>query len=172
TNEYHGELFEYFRNDELDARNFFNFTSSEPPPFKRNLFGGNLGGPIIKNRTFFFFSYEGLRHRQGLDLNSLVLSDLERTSGATDNRQYVRGESPRQRKSSQRVGPESCADRSNSVGEALTGERIGRVLSCESAKSECRVPRGTTKATWYGALEASAVSTPRGRRHRACAETY
>ena len=80
ANEFHGEMFEFLRNDALDARNFFNFTSSEPPPFKRNQFGGNLGGPIVKNRTFFLFSYEGMRHRQGLDLNSLVLSDAQRAS--------------------------------------------------------------------------------------------
>ncbi|MCI0389237.1 MAG: TonB-dependent receptor [Acidobacteria bacterium] len=83
ANKFHGELFEFLRNDALDARNFFNFTSREPPPFKRNQFGGHLGGPFVKNRTFFLFSYEGLRHRQGLDLNSLVLSDAERAS-ATD----------------------------------------------------------------------------------------
>ncbi len=83
ANEFHGELFEFFRNNALDARNFFNFTSDHPPPFKRNQFGGHLGGPIIKNKAFFFFSYEGLRQRQGLDLNSLVLSDAERAS-ATD----------------------------------------------------------------------------------------
>ena len=80
ANQFHGELFEFLRNDALDARNFFNFTASEPPPFKRNQFGGSLGGPIVKNKTFFFASYEGLRHRQGLDLNSLVLSDTERAS--------------------------------------------------------------------------------------------
>ncbi|MCI0388422.1 MAG: TonB-dependent receptor [Acidobacteria bacterium] len=83
ANEFHGELFEFLRNDALDARNFFNFISSEPPPFKRNQFGGSFGGPIVKNRTFFLFSYEGLRQRQGLTLNSLVLSDAERAS-ATD----------------------------------------------------------------------------------------
>jgi outer membrane receptor protein involved in Fe transport len=83
ANEFHGKLFEFLRNDALDARNFFNFTSSEPPPFKRNQFGGHLGGPIVKNRAFFLFSYEGLRQRQGLDLNSLVLNDAERAS-ATD----------------------------------------------------------------------------------------
>jgi hypothetical protein len=80
---FHGELFEFLRNDALDARNFFDFTSSKPPPFKRNQFGGSIGGPIFKNRTFFLFSYEGLRHRQGVTLNSLVLSDAERES-ATD----------------------------------------------------------------------------------------
>lgn len=95
ANDIHGELFEYFRNDALDARNFFNFTSNQPPPFKRNQFGGSLGGPIVlprfgeggsplsyngKNRTFFFFSYEGLRQAQGVDVNSLVLSDTQRAS--------------------------------------------------------------------------------------------
>jgi len=78
TNDWHGELFEFFRNEALDARNFFNFTTLKPPPFKRNQFGGNLGAPIIKNRAYFFFAYEGLRQRQGVDLNSLVLSDAER----------------------------------------------------------------------------------------------
>ena len=80
SNQFHGELFEYLRNDALDARNFFDFTSSEARPFKRNQFGGSLGGPVVKNRTFFFVSYEGLRQRQELQLNSLVLSDAERAS--------------------------------------------------------------------------------------------
>ncbi len=80
ANDFHGDLFEFLRNDALDARNFFNFTSSEPPPFKRNQFGGSLGGPIVKGETFFFFSYEGLRQRQGVDLNSIVFSDAERDS--------------------------------------------------------------------------------------------
>ena len=78
ANNLHGELFEFFRNDALDARNFFELTSSEPAPFKRNQFGGNVGGPIIRDKLFFFVSYEGLRQRQGLDLNSLVLSDAQR----------------------------------------------------------------------------------------------
>jgi hypothetical protein len=79
-NEFHGELFEFFRNDVLDARNFFTFTSNEPPPFKRNQFGGQLGGPIVKDKAFFFLSYEGLRQRQRLNQNSLVLSDSQRAS--------------------------------------------------------------------------------------------
>jgi len=80
ANRFHGELFEFFRNDALDARNFFELTSDEPAPFKRNQFGGNLGGPIIRDKLFFFVSYEGLRQRQGLDLNSVVLSDAQRTA--------------------------------------------------------------------------------------------
>jgi len=78
ANDFHGELFEFFRNDALDARNFFELTSDEPAPFKRNQFGGNIGGPIVRDKLFFFVSYEGLRQRQGLDLNSVVLSDAQR----------------------------------------------------------------------------------------------
>ena len=92
SNNYHGEFFEFLRNDVLDARNFFD---ARKPPFKRNQFGLNLGGPLNlphfgeggspfsyhgKNRTFFFFSYEGLRQRQGLTLTSNVLTDAQRAS--------------------------------------------------------------------------------------------
>jgi hypothetical protein len=80
-NEYHGEAFEFLRNDVFDARNFFD--SNKKPPFKRNQFGGALGGSILKDRTFFFFSYEGLRQRQGLTINSNVLS-AEQRAAATD----------------------------------------------------------------------------------------
>ena len=54
ANEFHGEVFEFFRNDALDARNFFEFTSNHPAPFKRNQFGGNVGGPIIKKKAVLF----------------------------------------------------------------------------------------------------------------------
>lgn len=68
TNQFHGVLFDYFRNDVLDANDWFSGYSNSPPIKKpeerQNDFGGTLGGPILKNRTFFFFSYEGLRLRQ------------------------------------------------------------------------------------------------------------
>ena len=69
TNELHGVAFHFLRNSALDARNFFDrdpsnpLVRSDPPPFKRNQFGGALGGPIQKDRTFFFGNYEGLRQR-------------------------------------------------------------------------------------------------------------
>ena len=65
TNAFHGTLFEYFRNDKLDAKDWFvNYAGLAKPAERQNDFGGVLGGPIIKDRTFFFFSYEGLRLRQ------------------------------------------------------------------------------------------------------------
>lgn len=62
TNELHGSLFEFLRNSSLDARNFFD-AGANPPPFRRNQFGLTLGGPIRKDKTFFFASYEALRDR-------------------------------------------------------------------------------------------------------------
>jgi len=72
TNEFHGSLFEFLRNDKLDARNFFD--GERKPPFRLNQFGGNLGGPIVKNRTFFYANYEGMRQRLGLTLPGNVPS--------------------------------------------------------------------------------------------------
>ena len=87
SNQYHGELFEFIRNHDLDARNFFNTrfiavngvqTPNPQATFKRNNFGANFGGPIHKDKTFFFLSYEGLRQRQGIPLSTAVLSDAQR----------------------------------------------------------------------------------------------
>jgi hypothetical protein len=65
TNKLHGELFEYFRNNALDARNYFNTTDQHRAPFHNNQFGGALGGPIVKDKTFFYMDYEGQRETVG-----------------------------------------------------------------------------------------------------------
>src|SRR5579859_6383242 len=74
SNEYHGEAFEFLRNNALDARNFFNPVGVKQNPFKRNEFGGDVGGPIKKNKAFFFLAYEGLRQHQSLTVTSTVPS--------------------------------------------------------------------------------------------------
>ncbi len=66
TNAFHGSMFEFHRNSALDAKNFFDRASDPIPPFKRNQFGGVIGGPIRKDKTFFFAAYEGLRERLGI----------------------------------------------------------------------------------------------------------
>lgn len=64
TNQFHGSLFHFFRNDKLDANSFFNNRSNFAKPSLRwNQYGGNLGGPILRNRAFFFFNYEGAQVR-------------------------------------------------------------------------------------------------------------
>jgi len=64
NNKLHGSALEYLRTDQLGARNFFNSVGSENP-FHNNQFGGSLGGPILKDRTFFYFDYEGQRETGG-----------------------------------------------------------------------------------------------------------
>ncbi|HEY2138513.1 MAG TPA: carboxypeptidase-like regulatory domain-containing protein, partial [Chthoniobacterales bacterium] len=66
TNRIHGSAFEYFRNSALDARNFFNTSDQPKAPFHNNQFGGSLGGPIVKDKTFFFLDYEGQQEKVGV----------------------------------------------------------------------------------------------------------
>jgi len=70
TNDFHGSLYEFFRNRSLNARGFFDTTK---PDFKQNQFGGTLGGPIRKDLAFFFFSYEGRRVRRGTPSPTVVV---------------------------------------------------------------------------------------------------
>jgi hypothetical protein len=76
SNNFHGSAFEYFRNSVFDARSPFDPASL--PPFRLNQFGTDLGGPIIKNRTFFFVSYEGFRQRKAQSLIGYVPSQALR----------------------------------------------------------------------------------------------
>src|SRR6202162_4688877 len=65
TNQFHGSFFEYFRNNALDARNFFDAAPAPKAPFHNNQFGGSFGGPIVKDKTFFYMDYEGQREAGG-----------------------------------------------------------------------------------------------------------
>lgn len=78
TNAFHGAAFEFLRNSQLDAKNFFDRPNLPIPPFKRNQFGATVSGPIVKNRLFFLFSYEGLRERKALTTTGLLPNALQR----------------------------------------------------------------------------------------------
>lgn len=85
TNAYHGTVYEYFRNDALDAKDYF-ATSSEP--LRLNQFGGSLGGPIIKNKLFFFINYEGDR------THVTLINSLNHTLSAAARSQFVASMQP------------------------------------------------------------------------------
>jgi outer membrane receptor protein involved in Fe transport len=79
TNSFHGDAYEFLRNSALDSNDFFNVGAGKPkPPFRRNQFGGSAGGPIIKDKTFIFGDYEGLRQTKGIPTSITVLSDAAR----------------------------------------------------------------------------------------------
>jgi len=75
TNQYHGEAYEFFRNKVLNARPFFDATN---PPYVQNQFGGTFGGPVIKDKTFFFFAYDGYRQRASTTFTTTVPTVAER----------------------------------------------------------------------------------------------
>jgi hypothetical protein len=90
TNAFHGALFEYFRNDVLDAKDWFVNAAGLPKPKERlNDFGGVLGGPVIKNKTFFFFSYEGQRLRQPSSMQTVVPDNQARQQAPATMRPYL-----------------------------------------------------------------------------------
>ena len=66
TNDYHGSAFEYFRDDSLGARNYFNTDPNPKDPFSNNQYGASIGGPLVKDKTFFFLAFEGQRENGGL----------------------------------------------------------------------------------------------------------
>jgi hypothetical protein len=90
TNGYHGTVFEYLRNDVLDANDWFsNENGLTKPKERQNDFGGVFGGPIIKDKTFFFFSYEGLRLSQPQTLTTIVPSLASRQIAPASIKPYV-----------------------------------------------------------------------------------
>ena len=80
TNSLHGTAYEFVRNEKFDAKNYFDRGEAPIPSFKRNVFGYSVGGPILRNRTFFFTSYEGRRGREVASLNALIPTDAQRSS--------------------------------------------------------------------------------------------
>jgi len=90
TNSFHGTLFEYFRNDVLDANDWFsNFNHLPKPAERQNDFGGIFGGPIFKDKTFFFFSYEGLRLRQPVTQETAVPDLVSRQAAPASMQPYL-----------------------------------------------------------------------------------
>jgi Carboxypeptidase regulatory-like domain/TonB dependent receptor len=90
TNAFHGTLFDYFRNDVLDARDWFVNVSGLPKPQTRqNDFGGVIGGPVRRDKTFFFFSYEGLRLRQPSSLQTAVPDNASRQIAPDASRPFL-----------------------------------------------------------------------------------
>src|ERR1700687_2430581 len=84
TNQFHGSVYEFLRNEKLDAKNFFDDPNSPIAPYKQNQFGFTLGGPIVHSRTFFFVDYEGLRIRQAQTLTSFVQTAAQQFGDFSD----------------------------------------------------------------------------------------
>ncbi|MGH9507552.1 MAG: carboxypeptidase regulatory-like domain-containing protein [Terriglobales bacterium] len=102
TNQFHGDLFEFYRDTSLDSADFFTnavprvnpAVAPKPAPFHQNEFGGTFGGPIVHNKTFFFFSYQGYRNKTGSATTTTVFTPAER-AGNWAGTQFSTNVSPR-----------------------------------------------------------------------------
>lgn len=86
TNSFHGAAYEFLRNQALDTRTFF---APRKAPLRYNIFGGSLGGPIRKDRTFFFVNYEGARRRDGVTVSGLIVPHAPERTGDFSNRRDI-----------------------------------------------------------------------------------
>ncbi|HXY02402.1 MAG TPA: hypothetical protein VEI49_02440, partial [Terriglobales bacterium] len=112
ANAYHGELFEFFRNDALDAHDFFENSPLVPKqPLRLNQFGGNFGGPIIRNKVFFFVNYEGDRtHVTSINVLNHTLSAFARSQFSASMQPVLAQFAPLPAGCTAIPAPASCAD--------------------------------------------------------------
>ncbi len=137
SNVFHGNVFEFFRNEALNARNFFQAANPVKPQYRRNQFGGILGGPLAKNRTFFFVDYQGQRQSIGRTVISTVPTVLQR----------------------QGIFTEAIAGRVSSIYDPRTDRRLDPDAVSQQHDSDER--DGSRRARAAGALSAADF-----RRHR------
>ncbi len=138
TNQFHGDVFEFLRNTDLDARNYFSPTRGT---FIQNQFGGTAGGPIVRNKVFFFSDYQGTRQIQGTDTGLIPVPSL-----AGPHRQLVRpGEFPDRHGERAILGESAVAEArlSGFHGRALLHARVQQSLAVRSSRTPpSRRPRG------------------------------
>ena len=135
TNTLHGSAYEFLRNNHLDAKNYFDDPNEEIPQFKRNQFGGTLGGPILRDRVFVFGNYEGLRERLGVT-----------KSGVTMDADARRGIIPGQDPISVNPAVAPYLELYPLPNGPSAGPGLGRYLG--SASQPTRVDFGSARADW------------------------
>lgn len=145
TNEYHGEVFEYLRNDALDAKDFFqNGTSLPNQPLRMNQFGANFGGPILQKKVFFFANYEGVRQRIS-NINSLneTLSAYARSQFVSSMQPVLAQMAPLPAGCTAIPAPDSCAvpgtDAGNGNGANLVYDPVSLPVTLREDTGAIRI---------------------------------
>ena len=134
ANQFHGSGFEFHRNDAFDATNFFHPAGQPKPPLRQNQFGGAVGGPIVRSRTFFFGSYEGTRLRRSVTRTFTVPSGGAAPRRFLDRRHHLRSVDDRVHGSLRAV-----CQQSDSV-QSHRPDRVGISAAGAAANGGHRVP--------------------------------
>ncbi|MGB8580897.1 MAG: carboxypeptidase-like regulatory domain-containing protein, partial [Candidatus Sulfotelmatobacter sp.] len=137
TNQIHGSLFEFFRNTDLDARSYF---ASSREQFNLNQFGGAVGGPIRKDKTFFFLDYQAKRQRHGTPFVGLVPTAAYRTGDYTDD--PYGNPNPTQLLDPYTASPLRCDAANNPIPAGPTGAQVGGVKNCNKIPANIIDPIG------------------------------
>ncbi len=139
TNNFHGGAFEFLRNTDLDARNYFSPTRGV---FRQNQFGGTFGGPILHDKLFFFTDYQGTRQTQGIDTGSIsVPSATDRTGNLSDLSNQLTGSVS---------GPYFANQLTQTLGYAVVAGEPYYVAGCASA-TQCVFPNAVIpQRAWSG----------------------
>jgi hypothetical protein len=158
TNQYHGNVFEFLRNDKFDANGYFNNRNKVPlAPFRRNIFGGTLGGPVKKNRAFFFFDYEGTEQRTSGAATASVAPAAWRTGDLSDflikSNQVVRDPS---------TGPD-LASRTPFPGNIIPMARITNPVALKLFSSPSLYPLANNLGTGALGITSNYLSTQASR---------
>lgn len=139
TNDFHGAMFEFLRNTDLDARNYFSPTRGE---FDQNQFGGTVGGPIIRNKVFFFSDYQGTRQVQGEDSGLIPVPSLpDRTGDLIDQASYLTGKVS---------GPYLANMLTQKLGHQVTPGEPYYTVGCNNS-TECVLPNATIPQSAWSA---------------------
>jgi hypothetical protein len=139
TNEFHGDVFEFLRNTDLDARNYFSPTRGA---FDQNQFGGTFGGPIRKNKVFFFADYQGTRSTQGIDTGEIPVPSLQdRTGNLSDVASSLTGTV---------TGTYWASQLSQKFGYGVTAGEPYYFAGCTSS-AQCVLPNGVIPQSVWSA---------------------
>src|SRR3984885_12143790 len=139
TNELHGDVFEFLRNTDLDARNYFSPTRGA---FDQNQFGGTIGGPIRKNKVFFFADYQGTRSTQGIDTGQIPVPSLQdRTGNLSDVASSLTGTVS---------GPYWANQLSQKLGYGVTAGEPYYFPGCDTS-AQCVLPRAVIPQSAWSA---------------------
>ncbi len=139
SNEFHGDAFEFLRNTDLDARNYFSPTRGA---FDQNQFGGTIGGPIRKNKVFFFADYQGTRSTQGIDTGEIPVPSLQdRAGNLSDVASSLTGTVS---------GPYWASQLSQKLGYGVTAGEPYYFPGCASS-AQCVLPNAAIPASAWSA---------------------